>query len=97
MHVHITVHVHVHVGDEEPSSEDVLSESADEIPVGGNEAAHVSDEDSSKDDVHVHVDESTKRLSTEAETFQFASNDDGMAGIVHVCLFSPKYMYMYKQ
>ena len=57
--------MYIIVGDEQPSSEDVLSESADEIPVADSETAHVrvSDVDSPGHDVH----ESHEQLCAEAE------------------------------
>ena len=75
-HNNLLVHAHVHViGDEQPSSEDVLDESADEVPVGDNEAAHlhVSDVDSPGYDAH----DSHGQLSAEAEDLKQDSGNKG--------------------
>ena len=65
--------MYMYVGDEQQSSEDVLSESADEIPMVDNEAAHVSDVDSPGDNTH----ESLEQLCAEAENFKQDSSNKG--------------------
>ena len=74
--INLLVHVCVHViGDEQPSSEDVLDESADEVPVGDNEVAHlhVSDMDSPGYDAH----DSHGQVSVEAEDLKRDSGNEG--------------------
>ena len=65
----------VYVGDEQPSSEDVLSESADEIPVADSETAHshVSDMDSPGHNAH----ESHEQLCAETENLKQDSSSKG--------------------
>ena len=88
---HLKMHIVVYymcfiiiVGDEQPSSEDVLSESADETPVADSETAHVhvSDVDSPGHNVH----ESHEQVCAEAETLKQDSSKGTMSCI---CTFSP--------
>ena len=67
--------MHEFVGDEQPSSEDVLSESADEIPVADSEAAqvHVSDVDSPG----YNARESHEQLCANAEDLKQDSSNKG--------------------
>ena len=81
MHVHVHVHVlefmctFVHVGDEQPSSEDVLSESADEIPVADSETAHLHEPDVDSPGYNAH--ESHEQLCAETEKLKQDSSNQG--------------------
>lgn len=95
MHVHaLILYVHTFVGDEQPSSEDVLSESADEIPVADSEAAHVH-----VADVDSPTHESHEQLCTEVEDVQQDSSNKGVCTQYLVVLSHSEcasYRYMYK-